>query len=391
MSTPEVPISGYVDPAFENVRQAFAENWQPEQSDPGDLGAGLTVIAGGRVVVDLVGGWVDRGKSKEWTDRTLVNSYSTFKPLVAIIALQAVANGILDLDDPLSKVWPEIGENRYGVERLTLRQVLSHQSGLPAIHHEVEPDTIYSWDAMCDALASSEPWWLPGEDHGYHVNTFGFLAGEPIARATERSFSQVFTETFAQERGLDLHVGVELSEHARIAEIVAPFANDKFEPEELFPGSSEAERLTRSAYANPVGASGLGIVNTERWRSAAVPSTNGHGTAAGLAAVFADLLPTSTNPWLPNSLLSEALTTHSEGLDRVLQKDSRFGLGFMLPINDRPIGISSASFGHFGFGGSLGFADPDAEIAVGYLINQPGDRWRNPRVKRLIAALETVL
>jgi CubicO group peptidase (beta-lactamase class C family) len=90
-------------------------------------------------------------------------------------------------------------------------------------------------------------------------------------------------------------------------------------------------------------------------------------------------------------LRDEARRIHSDGVDRVLGKPSRFGLGFQLAQPTRPIGRSDAGFGHFGYGGTLGFADPVNEIAFGYLMNRPGERWSTPRTNALVDALYDAL
>jgi CubicO group peptidase (beta-lactamase class C family) len=146
-----------------------------------------------------------------------------------------------------------------------------------------------------------------------------------------------------------------------------------------------------SAYFNPPGFSGIGIVNTSAWRQAVVPSTNGHATARAVAGFYAALLPGVSRPILPGSLIAEATETHSEGHDLVLDRPTRFGLGFALHLDARPVGITTSSFGHYGHGGSLGFAAPDAGIAFAYLVNRPGDRWQNPRTRRLLDTLRSCL
>ena len=85
--------------------------------------------------------------------------------------------------------------------------------------------------------------------------------------------------------------------------------------------------------------------------------------------------------------LAEASAEHSAGIDFVLGRPSRFGLGFQLTQPERPLGPNPRSFGHFGVGGSLGFADPDAGIAFGYTMNRAGPRWQNPRNRALIDAV----
>ncbi len=128
------------------------------------------------------------------------------------------------------------------------------------------------------------------------------------------------------------------------------------------------------AYFNPRGLSGVGVVNTAAWRQSAIPSTNGHATARAVAAFYAALLPGAQDRILGPALVSEATTPHSEGNDIVLERPTRFGLGFGLHLDERPIGTTAAAFGHYGFGGSLGFADPDA----GHRVRVPDQPARRP-------------
>ncbi len=85
--------------------------------------------------------------------------------------------------------------------------------------------------------------------------------------------------------------------------------------------------------------------------------------------------------------LDEAIAEASAGADAVLGRESRFGLGFQLTQPERPLGPNPRAFGHFGAGGSLGFADPDAGLAFGYVMNRSGPRWQNPRNRALIDAV----
>jgi CubicO group peptidase (beta-lactamase class C family) len=158
----------------------------------------------------------------------------------------------------------------------------------------------------------------------------------------------------------------------------------------VFPPSGDTERdyMVWHTYFNPSGLSGFGAVNTREWRLAEIPSTNGHGTARAVSSIYEALLGTgSTPPLAGQNLLSEAIATWSDGEDAILGQPSRFGLGFQLPQPSRPLGPSPLAFGHFGYGGSLGFADPEAGIAFSYLMNRPGERWQTPRTQALIDAL----
>jgi CubicO group peptidase (beta-lactamase class C family) len=143
--------------------------------------------------------------------------------------------------------------------------------------------------------------------------------------------------------------------------------------------------MIHQAYFNPPGFSGFGTVNTRAWRAAVIPSTNGHGTARALAHAYAGFLARRS------SLLDEAIRTQSEGEDLVLARPSRFGLGFQLQRPGRSLGPGERAFGHFGHGGSVGLADPDAGLAFAYVTSRPGARFRSPRTDRLLDALYACL
>lgn len=371
---PEPPADVWTDPRFSAVGAAFAENLATRD----EVGAALTVIAGRRVVVRAVGGWQDSEGTVPWQRDTLVNGFSTGKAWVAVVALRAVEAGALDLDQPLRAVWPDLdGEGR---ERVTLRHVLSHQAGLPGVREPLAEGTQYDWTSMCAAIARTDPWWPPGTAHGYHVNTFGFLVGEAVRRTTGATIRQAVSE-IAEIVGADLHVGAPLTAAGRVAEFRWPSSTPPEQPPPADPG----ERLQWAAYVNPPGLSGMGVINSEAWRSAEIPSANGHTTALGLAAFYANLLWSSR--LLPPALLQHATEVQSGGEDRVLGRPSRFGLGFQLTQPERPFGTSAAAFGHFGAGGSLGFADPEADVAFGYVTASMGPRWQNPRNRALLDAL----
>ena len=379
----EVPIGGVVAPGWEPIRDVFVRNFSPTDGspvDPGDLGAQVCVIRDGETVVDLWGGWRDREQRLPYAPDTLVNAYSVGKGISAIVALAAVTRGLLELDEPVRDVWPE-----FGLET-TLRQHMSHQAGLPALRGHHDDELPMDWHRMCAALADTEPWWEPGSAHGYHTNTAGFLVGEPVRRAAGAArFGDILQKWFAGPFDADLCFGVPTEHLDRCAELGQSFGRTPPAEAGAEAFADDRERMLHHAYFNPPTISGVGVVETTRWRQAEVPSTNLHATARGVARVYAAALD-SRGPVDP-ALLEEAISTQVDGHDLVLERRSRFGLGFQLHQEERRSGTGERSFGHYGYGGSIGFADPDAELAVGYLLNRPGDRWQIPRTRRLLTAL----
>lgn len=375
------PIEGRCDPRFERVREAFAENFVTR----GEVGAAVCVVVDDVVVSDLWGGWADGARRSAWGHDTLVNVFSVGKPLAVLCVLSLVGEGILDLDAPVARHWPEFAAADKGA--VTLRELLSHQAGLPAVRDPLPLGAMLDWDLMCTTLARHRPWWEPGTGHGYHVNTFGFLVGEIVRRVSGDSVGAMLRDRITGPLGADVHIGLPSSEDGRVAEFLWP----KDWGGEAEPGGlSDDELMAHNAYFNPIGLSGTGVVNTRAWRGAEIPSTNGHGTARGVARIFQALTTGGVADGVrivERAVLDAAVAQAVSGHDRVLHRPSRFGLGFQLTQPERPLGPSPRAFGHFGAGGSLGFSDPDAGVAFGYVINRMGPRWQNPLNRALIDAV----
>lgn len=396
----ETPVGGTCDPAFEAVREAFTANFPDPETNAGspdevphgsELGAALTVVAGGLTVVDLWGGWRDEARTQPWTADTLVNAFSVGKALTATCVLQLVGHRRLDLDTPVVEVWPQFT----GKDDVTVRTLLCHQAGLPAIGRPMPPMASLDWELMTRSLAEQEPWWPPGSAHGYHVNTFGYLLGEVLRRVDGRSLGTYLHDEVAGPLDADLFVGLPDSERHRTAD----FALWPMEGVDAIPSLDEVpdgERMTHAAYMNPPDLSGVGVVNDPAWRRAEIPSTNPQASARGVARVFEALLAARTRRAgkhvVDPGALEEATAVHSDGTDRVVGSRTVFGLGFQLPREDRPIGPSASAFGHYGAGGALGAADPEADVAIGYVMNRAHDpNWSNRRNRALIEAIRASL
>jgi CubicO group peptidase (beta-lactamase class C family) len=374
-------IGGTCDRRFEPVRTAFAENF----ASLGETGAALSVTAHGRQVVDLWGGWTSTARNTRWQPGTLVNFFSVGKGLLALLAARLAGTGLLDPDAPVAGYWPEFGAA--GKSAVTVRQLLSHQAGVPAVRRRLPPGSMLDWDLMTGAIAAQEPWWEPGTAHGYHVNTFGFAVGELLRRVSGRTPGALLRTDVAGPLGADVHIGLPAAEHHRVAEFDWPAATAG----DASPvGLSDDRLMEHYAYFNPAGLSGAGIVNTALWRLAELPATNGHGTARGIARVYAAIAAGGIVDGIrvvDAAALADAAAEQVYDEDRILHRRSRFGLGFQLTQAERPLGPNPSAFGHFGAGGSLGFCDPEAGLAVAYVTGQMGPRWQNPRNRALVDAL----
>ncbi|HEV3046942.1 MAG TPA: serine hydrolase domain-containing protein [Solirubrobacteraceae bacterium] len=371
-------MQGTCDARFAAVREALEENL----ASRGELGAAVAVRVEGRPVVDLWCGHSDGARTRGWREDTLVNCFSVGKALAGTCVLMLVSRGLLGLEERVAERWPRFAQA--GKEEVTVRQLLGHRAGLAAIEAQLPDGALYDWARVSDALAAQQPWWEPGSDHGYHVHTFGFLAGELVRRVAGESIGSFMSRELAEPLGAEVSFGLPPPRRARRAEYVFDAALPRRVQRE---GRAHVDpHLYERAYLNPPGATGLGTVNTAAWQDAELPSANLHADARSLARVYDALLDPHAGPLAPE-ILREATAEASAGIDRVLGRPSRFGLGFQLTQPERPLGPGARGFGHFGAGGSLAFADPDARVAFAYVMNRGGPQWQDPRNRALVEAV----
>lgn len=379
-----IPIGGFADSRFKSVRSVFQRNFAEE----GEIGAAVTVYLQGEKVIDLWGGIADQSNRVEWQEDTICGYYSTGKPLIALILLSLVDAGKINLDDHVADVWPEFGAA--GKEKITYRQLLCHQAGLSAVRKRLPEGAMLDWELMVKELASQAPWWEPGSRHVYHTNTYGYLVGEPIRLMTGLDPGEFLQQKISRPLHEELYIGVPDDALARVATLYMEGAESVPDISFLDQPMSEQERMLKHGVYNPSGFSSLGVLNSRAWRQAQIPSTNGHGTARGVAHLYSILAAggnTEEIKLISDTLLSEATALQSRGFCPALERDVDFGLGFQLTRKDRPLGGNPGSFGHFGTGGSLGFADPIAGIGFGYVMNYIKPRWQNSRNRALMAAV----
>ena len=355
-----------------------------------EVGAALAVYLDGEPVIDLWGGYADAERSRPWRRDTIVNLYSVGKAISAVCLLRLADAGLVELDAPVARYWPEFAQANKA--RLPVRYLLTHQAALPAVARPLPSGSWRSWDTIADALAAQAPWWELGAGHGYHVNTQGFLIGELVRRVTGKPFGAYLRESITEPANVDFFVGFGPELDARCADVLpirpSPEAAEPQRQLAVDPRGLDGPLLMRyNAYRNPPEISGMGVINTREWRAAELPSTNGHGNARAVARFYSALAGDGRLDGvqlLSPETIARASAEHVYGDDIVLQRPTRFGLGFQLTMAERRLGPSPRAFGHFGAGGSLGFADPDRRLAFGYAMNQGRSGWQHKHVRQLI-------
>lgn len=384
----EIEIQGSVEPGFGPVADAFVENF----AERGELGAAFALYVDGVAKVDIWAGVADTQTGRPWTGDTLQLVYSTTKGAAAICVARLVEAGLVSYDEPVATYWPEFATN--GKEEVTVGQMMSHQAGLPYATAPLTFDDLMAVTPVVDALAAQEPVWAPGTRHGYHALTYGWLAGELVRRVDGRRIGQYFADEVAAPLGLDFWIGLPESEEARVARLEA--APPPTDPEALAmmmqiagPGTMGFNALFMSGVmmAGPADP-----FNSRQVHATEMPAANGITTARSLARMYAATVGEVDGIRLIDETTAAAVRAEAvNGPDACLVVNSRFGMGFMLDGELTPM-LSPASFGHAGAGGSLGYADPDAKVGYGYVMNQmAGGIAGDPRTVALNDAVRRCL
>ncbi|MEM1105243.1 MAG: serine hydrolase domain-containing protein [Pseudomonadota bacterium] len=364
------PISGYAHPDFEPVRARLQA-----QFDAGEeLGAGFAVWRSGDLVVDLVGGWADRGRTQPWRSDTLVPVFSTTKPISALMVALALERAGPDVtyETPVSEIWPEFAAR--GKHKVTVAEILSHQGGLPGFAEPIDPDGWLDPPAIVALLEDAEPLWPPGQGSGYHPLTWGYLAGELVRRLDGRSLGTLLRDEVTGPHGIDFWIGLPDAEHGRVAEVKRPSALAELGPPNPF---------NRAAFLTPWAAPKRGGAE---WKRIEIPSANGHGTAAATARLYGAYAGT-LDVGLSQDTFAALTASRCIGRDRVLPYEIDFAAGVMRNTQ-KVYGPNPRSFGHSGWGGSLAFADPDGHLSAAYVMNRQSNILQgDPRPRALIAAL----
>jgi CubicO group peptidase (beta-lactamase class C family) len=265
--------------------------------------------------------------------------------------------GELNFDDPVTKYWPEYGQN--GKEATLVRHFLGHTAGLPGFGEQLTEAQLYDWDHVIGVLERQPPWWEPGTQCAYHSVTQGFLVGEVVRRITGHSLGAFFSDAIATPLGADFHIGLEPDHFARTAELL-PGADVNLN---LAPNPPSG-RVQGMPNIMPPAANGDG------WRSAELPAVNGHGNARAMvraqtpvanggSAFGVDLLRPST--------IDQIFREQGEVMGLGVTHGIGYGVkGLFARL--MPEGVKSCFWG--GLGGSIVLLDHTNRTCMGYAMNQ---------------------
>jgi CubicO group peptidase (beta-lactamase class C family) len=312
-----------------------------------ETGLQVAVYHHGVLVADAVAGAADTRTGREATPQTPFFSFSSGKVMTSLIAHLLVKTGAVGYDTQLADLWPEFAA--HGKEATTLRHVLTHSAGVPAMPRAIGPGDLTDWSRVCTAIAGAEPRWRPGTETGYHSFTFGFLVGEVARRATGRPMRRLLHEWVTEPLGLDgdLYFGVPRADLPRLARL------EDAAPRPAAPPGDGA--VLAPWEMRPTAAMG----NSREILRADVPSV-GTFTARGVAAMNAAVLD---GRLIGSGRLGELTAVAFEGTDQVFGNPARLALGYPLGRIGTSPEETPTTFGWVGGGGSCVWADPASGIS----------------------------
>ena len=343
-------ISGYCEEKYIPVKKIFEEYFLKQE----EIGASFAIYKEGKPLIDLYGGFKNKN-NKKWEENTIVNVFSATKGIYEIIVSILIDQNILDLEKPVSYYWNAFKQSNK--REIKLKHILSHQSGLYRFKEKITQQDLLDWNKIITILENQEPDHPSGEKTYYHAKTHGFLIGEIIKKITKKSLGELVTELLSKKLGLNFFIGTPKNKLSNIAFLYEDKIENKISAE-------------FNAFNNPEHE--INFYNNENWQMAEVPSMNGHGNARSIAKiydVFVNDLLTEKNILLSKSSIKKCLNENVSRLDESLMLPIRWSQVGLILRGGWLFGKNKESFGHNGWGGSLGFADPNLGIGIAYTTN----------------------
>ena len=345
-------------------------------ADP-DLSFQVAAFHDGAAVLDAWGG-------PHLAEDSVIVPYSVTKNTIGLAVGLLVERGELDLDERVAHYWPEFAAK--GKAGVTVRQLLSHQAGLPQATPALSWDELLDHHAAAERLAASRPFWHPGGAFGYHAITIGNLGDELVFRVTGLTLHDFYEREIRRPHGIDFFLGLPADQEHRRAPVLPMIqpVSDRT--------AREYSALGPVVFGAMAGDVDLG--NSPRsWRYGH-PAGSGTGTARGLARLMAaavtgvDGLP----PFLGADTVEQIGQQQIRGYDEVLhQHDRAHAIVFQKPSQQLAFG-GPRSFGHDGAAGALACVDPDTGLAFAWTIARgPWPGGADPRAVALARELGILL
>ncbi len=346
-------VKGVCTPKFEPLKKIFQEYFDNDL----EKGAGFSIVKNKDILVSIYGGL--KNKIEPWDENTIVNTFSLSKGIYASCVAKLIEKKEIDIDQNVSFYWPKFKKNKEGIK---VKDVLSHQSGLYRFKKKLTNNDLLDFEKITEMLENQEPDHSPGEKTYYHAKTHGYLVENLIRKITKLSLKEFFEKYLSQKYNLNFNFGFRDIDFKNVSDLIEEKNENKNEINEY------------NAFNNPEHETNF--YNTKNWRLSGVASMGGHGSALSIAKLY-DLLANDLRMDNKNIISKKnfikILKQSNFKIDESLKLPIKWTYSGYILRGGWMFGKNKESFGHNGWGGSLGFGDPTEGIGIAYVtrkINQ---------------------
>jgi len=343
-------IQGVCAPQFFELKKIFKKYFEENR----ESGANFSIVKNGKILVNIYGG--KKNQLQNWDENTIVNTFSLSKGIYAGCIAKLIEENIIDIEQKVSFYWPKFGQNKKDIK---VKHILSHQSGLYRFKKKIRNEDLLDFEKITKILEDQDPDHPAGNRTFYHAKTHGYLVENLIRKTVKLNLKKFFNKYFSKKFNLNFNFGFNENDFNNVANL-------------------EDEKLTYvnqsndfNAFNNPLHE--INFYNSRDWRLSGVPSMGGHGSALSIAK-FYDILANDLKE-------SKKIIISKNNFLEILKplghiKDESLGLpikwtnsGYILR-GGWMFGKNQDSFGHNGWGGSVGFADPKEGLGIAYVTKK---------------------
>jgi CubicO group peptidase (beta-lactamase class C family) len=343
-------VKGVCSPKFQEVQQVFQNLF----NDKEEVGANFAVVQNNKVLINIFGG--SRNSSEEWDENTVVNTFSLSKGIYASCVAKLIEEKELDIEKKVSFYWPEF---KQGKENIKIKHILSHQSGLYRFKSKITNHDLLNFDKIISILEKQLPDHRAGVETFYHAKTHGYLVENIIRKITNLSLKKFFNINLASNFNLNFKFGLENKDLTNVADLIENNTLNENKHDKI------------NAFNNPKHE--INFYNTKEWRFAGIASMGGHGSALSIAKLY-DLLANdlllSQNKVISKEKFRNILKQTNFELDKSLNLPIKWTNSGYILRGGWIFGKNREAFGHNGWGGSVGFADPVEGLGIAYVTRK---------------------
>ena len=346
---------GICENRFLEVKNIFNKSLETKQ----ETGAAFSVIRNKKKIISIFGG-AKNSRNEPWTNNTIVNTFSASKGIYEACVAKLINDSLINIEKPVGYYWPNFNNNNKS--NILIKHILSHQSGIYRFKKKIENQDLIDWEKIIFILENQEPDHLPGAFTYYHAKTHGFLIGNLIKIITGLSVGEYLKKEITNKDSLNFYFGVNDENINNVADL----SLNIFGPEKK---SSDLDNF--NAFNNPPHS--INYYNSLEWRKSEIPSMGGHGNSDAIASIYdflANDYKQDDQNIIKQNLLKKHLSETNSQKDLSLNFQIKWtNLGFILR-GGWMFGKHKESFGHNGWGGSLGYADPVNALGISYVTKE---------------------